>query len=145
MIDEAIKPNDILRVVAVHDSLSGREAFRHSHWARPSARRRRQEQCYPDCGTLNMFSHGLSRSSVAGSIIEVIDIGDRAARVHRFRFCRLRCAPSGGSTERLDSAALDRPGGWNDERFFGSVLKNSRLLIGIRSQCKQCLRQLFEI
>jgi hypothetical protein len=113
MIDEAIKPNDILRVVAVHDSPERPEAFRHSHWARPSAHRRQQEQCYPNRGTLNMFSHGPSH--VAGSIIEVVDVRYRVPRVHFFQFCGLRRAPT------------------------------SRLLIGTRSQRKQCFSQLYEI
>jgi hypothetical protein len=85
MIDKAIKSNDILHIVAVHDGLSGREAFDHSHWARPSGRRRQQEQGQPDRGTLNVFSHGLSRTPVAAFMIEAIDGGYKVDHMRRFR------------------------------------------------------------
>ena len=45
---KSIGSNDVLKVVAVHDSLSGREGFHHVHGPRPSARCQQREQCYPD-------------------------------------------------------------------------------------------------
>jgi hypothetical protein len=84
MIDKSIKSNDILKVVAVHDSLCGRKGFHHAHGSRPSARRQQQEQCHPNRGTSEMLSHGPSRTSVAGSIAGIRKVGYMAlAHGHR--------------------------------------------------------------
>jgi hypothetical protein len=75
MIDKSIESNDVLKVVAVHDSLSGWKGFRHVHGPRPSAGCKQREQCYPNRGMSITLSHGRSRSPVAGSITGIVEIG----------------------------------------------------------------------